>query len=109
MRTATTENVSLCEPRSRRRVYCYPIVTNASFDEEIASDESCCTDHKKGNASVPVLSDGVQPVLAILFDVQIWSGRTIWIVDAHCGDGKRYIVRTDEKLSAFLELDSAID
>jgi hypothetical protein len=35
------------------------------------------------------------------------QGRTIWIVDAH-GDGKRFIVRADEKLTAFLELESAI-
>jgi len=34
--------------------------------------------------------------------------RTIWIVDAHRGDGKRYVVRADEKLTAFLELESAI-
>jgi hypothetical protein len=25
------------------------------------------------------------------------QGQTIWIVDAHCGDGKRYVVRADEK------------
>jgi hypothetical protein len=30
--------------------------------------------------------------------------RTIWIADAHRGDGKRLIVRADEKLTAFLEL-----
>jgi hypothetical protein len=36
------------------------------------------------------------------------QGRTIWIVDAHRGDGKRYIVHADEKLTAFLELESAI-
>jgi hypothetical protein len=35
------------------------------------------------------------------------EGRTIWIVDAH-RDGKRFIVRADEKLSAFLELERAI-
>jgi hypothetical protein len=35
------------------------------------------------------------------------KGRTIWIVDAHRGDGKRFIVRADEKLTAFLELESA--
>jgi hypothetical protein len=29
-------------------------------------------------------------------------------VDAHRGDGKRFIVRADEKLTAFLELESAI-
>ena len=36
------------------------------------------------------------------------NGRTIWIADAHRDDGKRYIVRADEKLSAFLELETAI-
>jgi hypothetical protein len=35
-------------------------------------------------------------------------GRTIWIADAHRDDGKRYIVRADEQLTAFLELESAI-
>jgi hypothetical protein len=33
-------------------------------------------------------------------------GRTIWIVDAH-RDGKRFVVRADDKLTAFLELESA--
>jgi hypothetical protein len=31
------------------------------------------------------------------------KGRTIWIVDAH-RDGKRFVVRAEEKLTAFLEL-----
>jgi hypothetical protein len=35
------------------------------------------------------------------------EGRTIWIVDAH-GYGKRFIVRADEKLTAFVELESAV-
>jgi hypothetical protein len=30
------------------------------------------------------------------------NGRTIWIADAHRGDGKRFVLRADEKLSAFL-------
>jgi hypothetical protein len=34
-------------------------------------------------------------------------GRTIWIADAHRGDGKRFVVHGDEKLTAFLELESA--
>jgi hypothetical protein len=34
--------------------------------------------------------------------------RTIWIVDAHQGNGKRFVVRADEKLTAFMELESAI-
>ena len=29
------------------------------------------------------------------------EGRTIWIPDANRRDGKRYIVRSDEKLTAF--------
>jgi hypothetical protein len=36
------------------------------------------------------------------------SGRTIWIADAHRGAGKRYVVRADEKLTAFVELESEI-
>jgi hypothetical protein len=36
------------------------------------------------------------------------EGRTIWIVDAHRDDGKRFIVRADQKLTAFMELESAI-
>ena len=36
------------------------------------------------------------------------DGRTIWITDAHRDDGKRFVVRADEKLTAFLELESAI-
>jgi hypothetical protein len=31
-------------------------------------------------------------------------GRTIWIADAHRGDGKRFVAHADEKLIAFLEL-----
>jgi hypothetical protein len=34
--------------------------------------------------------------------------RTIWIVDAHRGDGQRFVVHADEKLTAFLELESTI-
>jgi hypothetical protein len=29
-------------------------------------------------------------------------------VDAHRGDGKRFVVRADEKLTAFVELEAAI-
>jgi hypothetical protein len=34
-------------------------------------------------------------------------GRTIWIADAYRDDGKRFIVRADEKLTAFVELEAA--
>jgi hypothetical protein len=33
-------------------------------------------------------------------------GRTIWIADTHRGDRKRFVVHADEKLTAFLELES---
>jgi hypothetical protein len=35
-------------------------------------------------------------------------GRTIFIADAHRGDGKRFVVHAGEKLTAFLKLESAI-
>jgi hypothetical protein len=37
------------------------------------------------------------------------NGRTIWIADAHRDDGKRCVVRADEKLTAFMELESAVE
>jgi len=36
------------------------------------------------------------------------KGRTIWIADAHRDDGKRFIARADEKLSAFVELERQV-
>jgi hypothetical protein len=36
------------------------------------------------------------------------NGRTIFVADAHRDDGKRFIVRADELLTAFLELEAAI-
>jgi hypothetical protein len=35
------------------------------------------------------------------------QGRTIYVADAHRGDGKRFVVRADEKLTAFLETERA--
>ena len=31
--------------------------------------------------------------------------RTLWIVDAHRDNGKRFVARNEEKLTAFLELE----
>jgi hypothetical protein len=36
------------------------------------------------------------------------EGRTIWTAVAHRDDGKGFIVHPDDKLTAFLELESAI-
>jgi hypothetical protein len=35
-------------------------------------------------------------------------GRTIFVADAHRDDGKRFVVHANEKLTAFVELESAI-
>jgi hypothetical protein len=37
-----------------------------------------------------------------------WCDRAIWIADAHRGDGRRFIVRADEKLTAFVELEREV-
>jgi hypothetical protein len=36
------------------------------------------------------------------------NGRTIFVADAHRDENQRFIVRADEKLTAFVELESAI-
>ncbi len=37
------------------------------------------------------------------------NGQTMFVVDAHRGDGKRFVVHADEKLTAFVEIiESAI-
>ncbi len=37
------------------------------------------------------------------------NGRTIFVADAHRDNGKRFVVRADEKLTALLELESAVE
>jgi hypothetical protein len=37
------------------------------------------------------------------------KGRTFWIADAHRDDGKRFVVHADEKLTAFVELETPLD
>jgi hypothetical protein len=36
------------------------------------------------------------------------DGRTIFVADAHRDDGRRLVAHADEKLTAFLELETAI-
>jgi hypothetical protein len=36
------------------------------------------------------------------------EGRTIFVADAHRDDGKRFVVRAEDKFNAFLELERAI-
>ena len=37
------------------------------------------------------------------------NGRTIWIADAHRGDGKRFVARADERLLLFSILNQRFD
>jgi hypothetical protein len=37
-----------------------------------------------------------------------FDGGTIFVADAHRGDGKRFVGYADEKLTAFVELELAI-
>jgi hypothetical protein len=36
------------------------------------------------------------------------EGQTIWIADAHRDDGKRFVVRADEKLTAFVPSENVV-
>jgi len=36
------------------------------------------------------------------------EGRTIWIADAHRGDGQRFVVHAHEKLTPFFELERQV-
>jgi hypothetical protein len=59
------------------------------------------------NRGVSIL--GSDPIFLPFFPPVVDSqARTIWIVDAHRDDGRRFIVHADEKISAFVELESAI-
>jgi hypothetical protein len=49
----------------------------------------------------------------LCFGFASWFARILretftWIADAHRGDGKRYVVRAEEKVAAFLELEAAV-
>jgi len=57
----------------------------------------------KTSLTISVKPDGV----GLASQRLIPAARTIWIADAHRGDEKRFIVRADEMLTAFLELESA--
>jgi len=44
---------------------------------------------------------------SVSVSLKIAAGRTIFVTDAHRDDGKRFVVRADEKLTAFLDLETA--
>ena len=50
----------------------------------------------------------VEPVgVGAAFSAVDREGRTIWIVDAHRDNGKRFVVHAEEKLPAFIEFECA--
>ena len=46
------------------------------------------------------------PIRALTSDAT--DSRTVFVINAHRSGGKRFVVRADEKLTAFLELERAI-
>jgi hypothetical protein len=71
-----------------------------------------------GHAACNLLASEILEIIADRLSKAGWSlgwvsaidsqGRTMWIADAHRDDGKRFVVRADERLSAFVGLESAI-
>jgi hypothetical protein len=55
-----------------------------------------------------IIADNLSKAGWSCFSAIASNGRTIWIADAHRGDGKRFVVRADGKLTAFMELEAAI-
>jgi hypothetical protein len=72
-----------------------------NFGQRLKCGEHRCRRRNQAGPACPKL---VYEAMDCVLDSQ---GRTIWIVDAH-RDGKRFVVRADEKPTAFLELESAI-
>jgi hypothetical protein len=55
----------------------------------------------KSSPTISRKPDGVGAVFQLL----IWTGKRSGIADAHRGNGKRFVVRADKRLTAFLELE----
>jgi hypothetical protein len=73
-------------------------------------DESAVADLRRKWSTIPKATDNLRKAGWSWGCVSAIDSneRTIWIDDAHRGDGKRFVVRADEKLTAFLELEAAI-
>jgi hypothetical protein len=75
------------------------------------------SDRNRDNLLVGESRKHVQEIIADKLSKAGWSwgcvatvdsrGRTVFVADAHRDNGKRFVVRADEKLTAFLELESA--
>jgi hypothetical protein len=69
----------------------------------LSPGETCQS--KKGVVEICFVLFGVRGCVSAIDS----NGRKIWIADAHRGARKRFVVRADEKLTGFLELESATD
>jgi hypothetical protein len=76
------------------------------------------SDRNRDNLLVGESPKHVQEIIADNLSKAGWSwgcvsaldsnGGAIWIADSHRSDGQRFVVHADEKLTVFLELESAI-
>jgi len=78
--------------------------------QNLSSRTCLARTHASGRTGQPVMADNLSKagwswgcISAVDRD-----GRTIFIADTHRGDGKRFVVHADEKLTAFVESESAI-
>jgi hypothetical protein len=81
--------------------------TGKVFDQRLLTFSEnllCAPSEILGNDRRPSQQSRLELGWVSALDVE---GKTIWIVDAH-GYGKRFIVRAEEILTAFLELERAI-
>jgi len=97
---------------------CVKILANERFIRERAqrSSEQTCTANGP-ERSVKTATVKYWEIIANNLSKAGWSlgwvsaldqeGRTVWIVDAR-GHGKRFVVRDDETLTAFVELERAV-
>ena len=62
----------------------------------------CC--NGKSSLTISAKPVGVRAVS------QLWmcTGRAIFVAGAHRGNGKRFVARPDEKLTAFIELEATL-
>ena len=97
-------SASTCSGQNKTRIACAAI----SFYHRLANAEyypKSCSNKVK---SWEIIADRLKKAGWSLGWVSAVDsqGRTIWIVDTHRGDGQRFVVHADEKLTAFLELES---
>jgi hypothetical protein len=65
--------------------------------------------YSNGSSPSPaIFYESCKQIKEVGLDFRGSEGQTIYVADAHRGDGRRFVVHADEKLTAFIELESAI-